>query len=31
VQSFLRHFRHEFEYMIDNGGRSIVDVTRKAA
>jgi NADH-quinone oxidoreductase subunit F len=25
VQSFLRHFRHEFEYMIDNGGRSIVD------
>jgi NADH-quinone oxidoreductase subunit F len=31
VQSFLKHFRHEFEYMIDNGGRSIVDVTRKAA
>ena len=25
VQSFLKHFRHEFEYMIDNGGRSIVD------
>ncbi len=25
VQSFIRHFRHEFEYMIDNGGRSIVD------
>lgn len=26
VQSFLRHFRHEFEYMIANGGRSLVDV-----
>jgi NADH-quinone oxidoreductase subunit F len=25
VQSFLRHYRHEFEYMIQNGGRSIVD------
>jgi NADH-quinone oxidoreductase subunit F len=25
VQSFLKHFRQEFEYMIDNGGRSIVD------
>jgi NADH-quinone oxidoreductase subunit F len=25
VQSFLKHFRHEFEYMIDHGGRSIVD------
>lgn len=25
VQSFIRHFRHEFEYMINNGGRSIVD------
>jgi len=24
VQSFVRHFRHEFEYMIANGGRSIV-------
>jgi NADH-quinone oxidoreductase subunit F len=24
VQSFLKHFRHEFEYMIENGGRSIV-------
>src|ERR1700742_4650709 len=23
VQSFLKHFRHEFEYMIDHGGRSI--------
>ena len=25
VQSFLKHYRHEFEYMIDHGGRSIVD------
>jgi NADH-quinone oxidoreductase subunit F len=25
VQSFLRHFRHEFEYMIAHRGRSIVD------
>ena len=25
VQSFIKHFRHEFEYMIDNGGKSIVD------
>ncbi len=24
VQSFLKHFRHEFEYMIDHGGRSLV-------
>jgi len=24
VQSFLKHFRHEFEYMIDHGGRSFV-------
>ena len=24
VQSVLKHFRHEFEYMIDHGGRSIV-------
>jgi len=24
VQSFVKHFRHEFEYMIDHGGRSIV-------
>ena len=32
VQSFLRHFRHEFEYMIDNGGRSLVaDLARRAA
>ena len=25
VQSFLKHFQHEFEYMIRNHGRSIVD------
>src|SRR5215813_2774746 len=31
VQSFLKHYRHEFEYMIDHGGRSIVDDTRAAA
>ena len=24
VQSFLKHYRHEFEYMIDHGGRSYV-------
>jgi NADH-quinone oxidoreductase subunit F len=27
VQSFVKHFRHEFEYMIANGGRSIVGTT----
>jgi NADH-quinone oxidoreductase subunit F len=32
VQSFMKHYRHEFEYMIDNGGKSIVDdPTRHAA
>ncbi|MEO1201492.1 MAG: NADH-quinone oxidoreductase subunit NuoF [Pseudomonadota bacterium] len=25
VQSFLKHYIHEFEYMIEHGGRSIVD------
>lgn len=25
VQSFLKHYHHEFEYMIRNNGRSIVD------
>ena len=24
VQSFLKHYGHEFEYMVDHGGRSIV-------
>jgi len=31
VQSFLKHFRHEFEYMVDHGGRSIVGAERVAA
>jgi NADH-quinone oxidoreductase subunit F len=25
VQSFMKHFRHEFEYMVDHGGKSIVE------
>ena len=25
VQSFMKHYRHEFEYMITNKGRSIID------
>jgi NADH-quinone oxidoreductase subunit F len=32
VQSFVKHFRHEFEYMIEHGGRSIVnDPAQRAA
>lgn len=31
VQSFLKHFRHEFEYMVRNNGRSIVDGVADAA
>jgi len=31
VQSFLKHFRHEFEYMIDHGGRSITEQQGLAA
>jgi len=31
VQSFLRHFMHEFEYMVKNHGRSIVDASEAAA
>jgi NADH-quinone oxidoreductase subunit F len=31
VQSFVKHFRHEFEYMIDHGGRSIVTAQQAAA
>jgi NADH-quinone oxidoreductase subunit F len=31
VQSFVKHFRHEFEYMVKNGGRSLADSQRKAA
>jgi NADH-quinone oxidoreductase subunit F len=30
VQSFLRHFRHEFAYMIEHGGDSIVDSPAQA-
>jgi hypothetical protein len=30
VQSFLKHYRHEFEYMIDHGGRSMVTETQGA-
>ena len=31
VQSFLKHFYHEFEYMVENHGRSIVDDASQAA
>jgi NADH-quinone oxidoreductase subunit F len=31
VQSFVKHFRHEFEYMVQSGGRSLVDSQRQAA
>jgi NADH-quinone oxidoreductase subunit F len=31
VQSFIRHFRSEFEYMVEHGGRSIVTATAEAA
>jgi len=31
VQSFLKHFRHEFEYMVEHGGRSIVNAQSVAA
>jgi NADH-quinone oxidoreductase subunit F len=31
VQSFIKHYRHEFEYMIENDGRSIVEETQPAA
>jgi len=31
VQSFLKHYMHEFEYMIEHGGRSWVDRQSKAA
>jgi NADH-quinone oxidoreductase subunit F len=31
VQSFLKHFRHEFEYMVEHGGRSFVDGQHSAA
>jgi NADH-quinone oxidoreductase subunit F len=31
VQSYLKHYRHEFEYMIDHGGRSIVEQQGRVA
>ncbi|MEJ2603364.1 MAG: NADH-quinone oxidoreductase subunit NuoF [Gammaproteobacteria bacterium] len=31
VQSFLKHFRHEFEYMVEHRGRSIVEDRGRAA
>jgi NADH-quinone oxidoreductase subunit F len=31
VQSFLKHFHHEFEYMIHHHGRSIIDAAPDAA
>ena len=31
VQSFIRNFRHEFEFMVNNGGRSLVDDLESAA
>ncbi len=31
VQSFLKHYHHEFEYMVRNNGRSIVDAETDAA
>ncbi|NND59166.1 MAG: NADH-quinone oxidoreductase subunit NuoF [Gammaproteobacteria bacterium] len=31
VQSFIKHYRHEFAYMIEHGGRSIVEADGKAA
>jgi NADH-quinone oxidoreductase subunit F len=31
VQSFLKHYRHEFQYMIDHGGQSLVDDPDRAA
>jgi NADH-quinone oxidoreductase subunit F len=31
VQSFVKHYRHEFEHMIQSGGRSVVETGRAAA
>jgi len=31
VQSFLKHYIHEFEYMVEHRGRSIVDAATDAA
>jgi NADH-quinone oxidoreductase subunit F len=31
VQSFLKHFRHEFEYMVEHQGRSVVEAVAEPA
>jgi NADH-quinone oxidoreductase subunit F len=31
VQSFIKHYRHEFEYMVQNGGRSLTAAAAEAA
>jgi NADH-quinone oxidoreductase subunit F len=31
VQSFLKHFRHEFEYMVEHQGRSVVEAVAETA
>ena len=31
VQGMLRHYRHEFEYMIEHGGKSIIDAEQGKA
>jgi NADH-quinone oxidoreductase subunit F len=31
VQSFLKHYIHEFEFMVENKGRSVVDEATDAA
>ena len=31
VQSFIKHYRHEFEYMVEHGGRSLVGAQGLAA
>ncbi len=31
VQSFIKHYRHEFEYMVRNAGRSLVGAPAEAA
>jgi NADH dehydrogenase (ubiquinone) flavoprotein 1 len=31
VQSFVKHYRHEFEYMVQNGGRSLTAAAAEAA
>jgi hypothetical protein len=25
VQSFIKHYRHEFQYMVEHQGRSIIE------